>query len=239
MKTRNILIMESVWDIIDDLTPEQTHELFVNINRWRTGTAVEVKDPIVKILYKQMLPVLEKQSQNYFDKIENGKKGGRPKKTTNNHMVSNNNHVVSNNNHVVSENNHQDSKNNHTEPHLTTPNHREKDKEKDKERERECVADTTLTPTIQFNKLQSLFDDDPRYYGSNKRIWDNLTLFEQDMALSKAEDYIKWETRSKKDLGFYLQDRKWELDLTISTKSTNDNMEPDWNDPHLDWSKYV
>ena len=220
--------MESVWDIIDDLTPEQSHELFVNINRWRTGTPVEFQDLAIKLLFSQMKPTLETQAKNYKSKVENGKKGGAPignqnaKKQPN---TTENNQEQSN----LTENN----RNNHREKE------REKEKEKERERERESVVDTTLTPTIQFNKLQSLFDDDPRYYGSNKRLWEALDVWDQELALSKAEDYIKWETRSRKDLGFYLQDRKWELDLTISTKSTNDNMEPDWNDPHLDWSKYV
>lgn len=207
MKTKNILIYDSIWDTLEDLTPEQTHELFTNINLWRTEQPVQIKDQLVKVLYKQMLPLLEKQAENYDKKVENGSKGGRPKKakeTDNNHKVFPANQV---------------------EPTQTQPNHREIEIDKEREKEIESEIEPTSIST-QFNTLMSYFDPDPNWVAYNIGLWNKLPEYDKEMALEKAEEFLK-AYPNQKGLSFYLRDEKWNWDLTISTK-TDKIKETNW-----------
>jgi hypothetical protein len=77
-KTKNILLYESLWDSIQDLSNEEIAELFIGISNWREGIEPVFTQTTSKILFRQQLPLLEKQSKNYQTKVENGRRGGAP-----------------------------------------------------------------------------------------------------------------------------------------------------------------
>lgn len=77
-KTKNILLYESLWDSIQDLSNEEIAELFIGISNWRVGIEPVFTQTTSKILFRQQLPLLEKQSKNYQTKLENGRRGGAP-----------------------------------------------------------------------------------------------------------------------------------------------------------------
>jgi len=223
MRLENILIYRSVFDTMEKLTDEQAGKLIKKIGEWGKGNDdYHCGSELLEGYFMALEPNLI-QLKNNYDRVaernkENGKKGGRPRKPK--ETQTNRENPMG----------YLETQETHTNPENLKE--RDKEKEREKERERESVPHNTAT---QFNKLQSYFDDNPRYYGSNRRVWDELHPFEQQQALEKAEQYIKWETRDKKDLGFYLRDRKWELDLTTSTKNTNVRI-TDPTDPNFDWS---
>ena len=87
IKMTNVLIYESIWNITEKLTDEQTGKLFKGINHWRTGNHVEFDDPLLIGVWLGIEPNLISLYDNYQKKVEankaNGKKGGRPKTDNN------------------------------------------------------------------------------------------------------------------------------------------------------------
>ena len=85
-RLKNVLIYESIFDMTEDLTDEEVGLLFKGINTWRKGGEVEFEDRLLKGIWMGILPNLKTLEKNYDKKAnanrENGKKGGRPKKTS-------------------------------------------------------------------------------------------------------------------------------------------------------------
>lgn len=79
---KNLLIYESIFDSLDELTNEEAGILFKALNNFRKGEEVVLNDRYLKGLWAGIKPNLEKLQQNYEKKValnkENGKKGGRP-----------------------------------------------------------------------------------------------------------------------------------------------------------------
>ena len=78
-KIKNVLIYESIWDSLPDMSPNEVSELFTGISDWRMGNSPIFTESLSKILFRQQLPLLESQQKNYEARVENGKKGGAPK----------------------------------------------------------------------------------------------------------------------------------------------------------------
>ena len=213
MKAKAILIPPSFLEIIPDLEPEQTHELFLNIHHWRVEEEVIFTDKTIKLIWKQLLPLLEKQHENYLKKLEGSKKGVEKRKS--NQEPSDNQVVISR-----SSGDYQDNTN-----RLSGDNHRESESESDKEIDKEIERESEYEPDAlnhsltQFNTLMKLFGEKPKYRKSNESEWNKLTYLEQQYAFDNANQYVQWEERENKSLRFYLIDKKWEWDLTIPTKT--------------------
>jgi hypothetical protein len=81
----NLLIYGSIFDMLDELSNEEAGLLFKALNSFRKGKEVEFEDRYLKGLWKGIKPNLDKLKENYDSKVkanqENGKKGGRPKKS--------------------------------------------------------------------------------------------------------------------------------------------------------------
>ena len=118
----NVLIYESIWNITDRLSDEQTGKLFKAINAWRKNIEVDFDDQLLEGIWLGIEPNLLSLYDNYQKKVEankaNGKKGGRPK-TDNN---PNNPSGLS-------------------ETHTNPKNLKEKDKDKEKDKEKEIDID--------------------------------------------------------------------------------------------------
>jgi hypothetical protein len=88
MRTKNLLIYESIWDMIPKLSDNQIACLFRGIADWRLGNTPVFDDPLVQGIWFGIEPNLNSLEESYNKKVtankENGKLGGRPKKTEHN-----------------------------------------------------------------------------------------------------------------------------------------------------------
>lgn len=88
MRAKNLLIYESIWDIIPKLTDIQVACLFRGIADWRLGNTPVFDDLLVQGIWFGIEPNLNSLEESYNKKVtankENGKLGGRPKKTEQN-----------------------------------------------------------------------------------------------------------------------------------------------------------
>ena len=84
-KVPNIILLERFLDITYPLTIEQKGYLLDAILRWRLSEPINFVDPMLSGLWLFVEPMLNDTAENYNKKKEvnqeNGKKGGRPKKT--------------------------------------------------------------------------------------------------------------------------------------------------------------
>jgi hypothetical protein len=80
------LFLRSYWEAIEELeNAEQKVEMFMAIiNYQSTGKIPNFEDTVLKVMWKLILPNVDNSIDKYLSSIENGKKGGRPKKTQNN-----------------------------------------------------------------------------------------------------------------------------------------------------------
>jgi hypothetical protein len=90
----NLLIYGSIFDMLDELSNEEAGLLFKALNSFRKGEEVEFEDRYLKGIWKGIKPNLDKLKENYDSKVkanqENGKKGGRPKKSNDATSVASN-----------------------------------------------------------------------------------------------------------------------------------------------------
>ena len=118
MRLKHVLIYDSIFDIVDNLTEEQAGILFKGLSTWRKGETPFFKDPLIIGLWLGIKPNLDKLEENYNNTVErnrkNGSKGGRPKTQENPNNPSG-----------------------YLETHSNPENHKEKDKDKEKTRTRE------------------------------------------------------------------------------------------------------
>lgn len=84
IKMKNIIVFESILDLLDEMTNEEAGLLFKGLNDFRNGKDVKFEDRYLQGLWKGILPNLNNMHTNYLNKVknnaENGKKGGRPVK---------------------------------------------------------------------------------------------------------------------------------------------------------------
>ena len=139
-RTKNILIYDSIWDSIGDMTQNQIAELFIAISDWRLGIEPSFTEPTTKILFRQQLPLLEKQQKNYITKIENGKKGGAP--TGNQNAIKQP----------------KTTENNLNQAETTENKHIEKEKEKDKENKNNKESNISSGKEVLVEKENNIFN---------------------------------------------------------------------------------
>jgi len=190
MKT--VIILESLFDTFEDLTTEQVGEFVLQLNHWRKGEEVKFDDPLLQGLWFGVKFQYEEMKLKYENKCdtnkENGKKGGRPKKTEENPINPNGFSI--------------------TQPN--PKNLKEKEKDKDKDNVLSRLVKTFDSPDYALNKIT--------------KNWILLSESEKQNALERADDYLQWEMSKGNrffNLMYYLQDKKWEWDLTIKNKTNN------------------
>ena len=80
----NIIIYKSHFELIKDLTDEQSGKLIKAIGLYSEGVMPEIDDLLVKGIFISIRRDFDLQSENYQKKVkanrENGSKGGRPYK---------------------------------------------------------------------------------------------------------------------------------------------------------------
>ena len=118
----NVLIYESIWNITERLSDEQTGKLFKAINAWRKNDEIILDDLLLEGIWLGIEPNLISLFDNYQKKVElnksNGKKGGRPKTQPN-----------------------PENPDGFTETQPNPENLKEKENEKDKEKDKEIEKD--------------------------------------------------------------------------------------------------
>ena len=88
MRTTNVIILGSVWDMLPKLTDGQISDLFRGIADWRLGNEPVFNDPVVQGIWfateYHLIESVKKYQQQVEKNRQNGAKGGRPKKTQEN-----------------------------------------------------------------------------------------------------------------------------------------------------------
>ena len=84
MALMNIIIYKSHFELIKDLTDEQSGKLIKAIGLYSEGVMPEIDDLLVKGIFISIRRDFDLQAENYGKKVkanrENGSKGGRPSK---------------------------------------------------------------------------------------------------------------------------------------------------------------
>ena len=192
---KGFVFHKSYWDAISNLPDEVSkckvidsicNYVFSNIEPELTGI-----ESSIWILIK---PTLDSSTKRYKSSVENGKKGGRPKKTQ----------EKPNNNLTETQDKSQ-----------VKPNQNlNKDKDIDKDKDSDNV----------LSRLVKKFDSPDYALNKITKNWILLSESEKQYALQKADEYLQWEmSRGNRffNLMYYLQDKKWERDLTIKNKTNN------------------
>lgn len=119
---KNVIIYESHFELLNNLTDEQAGSLIKAIGLFRNRQEPNITDPLVLGMFTAIKRDFEIQAINYQKKVEvnrqNGKSGGRPKNPNN--------------------------PDGFLETHPNPENLKEKDKEKDKEKEKDIEIDKLL-----------------------------------------------------------------------------------------------
>lgn len=141
---RFVVMLE--WETpLTNLSNEQKGILFQLLFDYHNGLDVEITDPMVKLAWSFLEPNIERINHNYITKVNNGKKGGRPKKTE---QKPNNNL-------------------NKPNPNLTeTDKEKDKDKEKEKEKDKEKENATSNAPGKIIEADWTWSDNDYKKYWS-------------------------------------------------------------------------
>jgi hypothetical protein len=212
MKTRNILIYESVWNVIPKLNDSQLGEYFRAIADWRLGNEIVITDFAVELLFSQYIPHLEKQEKDYGQKLDASKKGVevRKKKST----------QSSTDNQPITER--LPSDNQPTTKRLPIEVEVEVEKEEDKEVEVEVETTTLKSYTFVEEKISeddlelftimfAEFGESDSMYDELFDMWIKLPFNEQDDSIRYTKNFINYQTSRKKkaSLFFYLKDKKY------------------------------
>ena len=130
----NVLIYESIWNITERLSDEQTGKLFKAINAWRKNDEIILDDLLLEGIWLGIEPNLISLFGNYQKKVElnksNGKKGGRPKTQPNPENPDGFTETHNNPNGFME-----------TQPNPENLKEKEKEKDKDKEKDKEIEKD--------------------------------------------------------------------------------------------------
>ena len=76
------IVMLEWFDSFEELTNEEKGILFQNFFNHHRGLPVDLNDRVVSVIWKSLLPHIERMNKYYLTKVENGKKGGAPKGRT-------------------------------------------------------------------------------------------------------------------------------------------------------------
>ena len=140
MRLKHVLIYDSIFDIVDNLTEEQAGILFKGLSTWRKGETPIFKDPLIIGLWLGIKPNLDKLEENYNNTVErnrkNGSKGGRPKTQENPNNPSG-----------------------FLETHSNPENLKEKEKDKDKDKDKEKEKEKEKTRTRENWNFKTLYSE--------------------------------------------------------------------------------
>jgi hypothetical protein len=207
---------KSYWDAISNLPDEVSkckviesicNYVFSNIEPELTGI-----ENSIWILIK---PTLDSSTKRYKASVENGKKGGRPKKT----QEKPNNNLTE------------------TQDKSQVKPNQNLNKDKDKDIDKDMVV---VVP-VELQMLMKMFNTSQYSTTTVKELWDMLNSEDKKFAFERADEYVKWEqSRGKKKLNleFYLKDKKWGWDLIIKKEKDKIDL-TDVPKPYTDeWYKW-
>jgi len=216
MRIKNILIYDSIWGLLDNLTDPQVAMLFRAIKSWKDGYEPQIEDPLIKGVWLGILPNLNNLEDNYNNIVErnreNGKKGGRPKTQTTQHNPNNPSGF---------------NKTQKTQKTQNNPNNlKEKEKEKDKEKERDKeMENEAAAPQFKLHQFKKETDEDLELFGYMFNefnepdskfdelfdMWFKLPQKAQEDSVSYSTRFIKYckEKKMKINLYYYLLDEKY------------------------------
>jgi hypothetical protein len=153
MAHMNIIIYKSHFELIKDLTDEQSGKLIKAIGLYSEGVMPEIDDLLVKGIFISIRRDFDLQAENYEKKVkanrENGKNGGRPKKPNVTEGNPNNPMGL-----LVTQHNPQNLKD------------KDKDKDKDIEKDKDIDNNTVSTDTVVSRRFITI---------DNKIDFDKLT----------------------------------------------------------------
>ena len=136
MRTKNLLIYESVWNLLPDLTDKQVACLFRGLADWRLGNEPVFNDAMIRGIWLGLKPNLVNLEESYTNKVaanrKNGKEGGRPKKTQDNPQ----------------------NPSGFLETHDNPKNLKEKDKDKEKDKEKDMDIDKELDRILELKNIK-------------------------------------------------------------------------------------
>ena len=115
MKLERFVVPLEWEENFEDLTNEEKGIIFTNFFAYHKGEEVDLSNRIVSSVWKSIVKQIDKINHNYITRIENGKKGGRPKNNRTKTETKPNNNLTK------------------------TDKDKDKDKEKEKENEKEKV----------------------------------------------------------------------------------------------------
>lgn len=227
---KNVLIYESILDIVDNLSDEQAGILFKGFSTWRKGIDPIFKDPLITGLWMGILPNLTKLEDNYKRKVEINRQNGKRNLKKDNPLASNETEVNQN---EANESELKRIEANGTQKTQTGLKEKEKDKEKDKENV--VVVATPIKNSNQISfELQILFDK----FGVKKskqslplNLWNELSDEERVFAFENYDEYLGWAVQLNKpySLEWYLSEKKWQRDWIIPTNTQHQPKD------HIEW----
>jgi hypothetical protein len=220
----NLIIIESLLTAIPDLTDEQLGKLVRGLNHWRLDEPFNFDDDaFLKGLWFGVRKSYNEIHINYENKVEanreNGRKGGRPKKTNNNPNGFLETHNIPNNPSGFLQT--------HDNPQNHKEKEKEKEKEKDKEKERQRQGENENQPTLQsiiknlvqptdedielFSIMFVNFNEHESDFDALLDMWLKLPLNEQNDCINFHLNYLEYYKQKKKTpkLFFYLKEKKY------------------------------
>lgn len=77
-----VVVLRSYYEALVELQKEDQHEILMAIMKYGfDGASPTFSQPLLKAVWKLIEPTLERSIARYQSSVENGKKGGRPRKT--------------------------------------------------------------------------------------------------------------------------------------------------------------
>lgn len=165
MERNTFIFYKSFLDSINELTDDLQFELFKAIANYGIyGEIQSDASPVCKALMVSFKPVIDSANKSYDTKVENGRRGGRPKKSEHQQEIENRNETEKNRiktekNRTITENNLTETEKNRKKPNHnrseSEKNIRNKDKDKDKDIDKDMDKDDDVDKDVDKDK-----DDD-------------------------------------------------------------------------------
>ena len=84
MKREKFVVLTEWWASFNLLSLEQKGMMLQALYDYNSDVDVQIEDVTVNAIFQLIKPNIDRMQSNYDRSVENGKKGGRPKKTQNN-----------------------------------------------------------------------------------------------------------------------------------------------------------
>jgi hypothetical protein len=169
---KNLMILGSWFDVLPKLTDEQAGKLFKGFGKWLNGEEVTFDDAMLQGFWFGIEGNLNNMEQKYEAKAnsnrENGKKGGRPKKTQDNPNNPNGFLIT------------------HDNPN----NLKEKEKEKEKEKDNDIDMEMSFPLVEEYTEEELLLKElHSKYKLNNKLDEDDRVDYYELFQILKEEGY--------------------------------------------------